>query len=102
MLTRFAQLPRKPRDGAVLFGAEVVDDLGHRQWDVFVGNPEAQPGSRITRLLKTPITGNCVPRFNGDPYPAADAEGAVAFTAPEAGAVSEVGRSASYTDGKLA
>jgi hypothetical protein len=73
-------------DGKVLFGAEVMGADQNLRWDIFIGNPAAPPKQRVSRALEDHAgTPNCTPRFTGDPYPVADSEGAIAFSAPEAG-----------------
>ena len=85
---KFSELgvPQMAPDGRVLFAAETMVNDHHPHWDIFVGNPEAPLRDRVSHVLKPPAAGtDCLPQFKGDPYPVADANGAIAFNAPQVG-----------------
>lgn len=75
-------VPSMAPDGRVFFGAEFMDTDRTPRWDIFAADPEAPPDRRIARAMR-PISPaeTCVPHFHTDPYPVADADGAMAFIA---------------------
>ena len=78
-------VPSMTADGKVLFGAESMGADKHPHWDIFIGDPSADPGHRVSQALQVQSGSlNCIPRFNGDPYAVADESGSIAFSAPEA------------------
>jgi hypothetical protein len=78
-------VPAMAPDGRVLFGAEETEMDGRHRWDIFVGYPDAAPAKRVARALSLKSTsGACSPQFHTDPYPAADADGEIAFIARDA------------------
>lgn len=78
-------VPSMAPDGRVFLGAEFMDTDRTPRWDIFAADPEAPPDRRITRAMR-PISSaeTCVPHFHTDPYPVADADGAIAFIAADA------------------
>ena len=78
-------VPSMAPDGRVFFGAEIAEPGGNQSWDIFVADAEAPPAQRVVRALRPgPLSAACSPHFRTDPYPVADAEGEIAFVAPDA------------------
>ncbi len=79
-------VPSMAPDGRVFFGAEIAEPGGVNQsWDIFVADAEAPPNQRVVRALRPASpSADCAPHFRTDPYPVADADGEIAFVAPDA------------------
>lgn len=92
-------VPSLSPDGKVVFGAEETGFDGKPYWRVFVGDPAAPEGRRISRAFDdAAISDKCVPLFKTDPYPIAGSDGSILFLAPEKGAKDALFR---YQSGKL-
>jgi len=79
-------VPSMMPDGRVVFGAEITTkgvkgSTDRHQWNVFIGNPDAQPQRRVMPLEVKSKLPWCDPAFRGDPYPVADTDGNIAFMA---------------------
>jgi len=72
-------VPSMMPDGRVLFGAESASRDQKEHWGIYFGNPDNSPLNRVKRAVEVKTNGDCVPLVNGDPYPVADADGAIAF-----------------------
>ena len=78
-------VPSMAPDGRVFFGAEIAEAGANQSWDIFVADAEAPPARRVVRALRpASLPAACAPHFRTDPYPVADAEGEIAFVAPDA------------------
>ncbi len=85
---KFTELgvPSMMPDGRIVFGAEVTTKGEHgstdrQQWNIFIGNPDAALEHRVSALEVKSKQVWCDPVYHGDPYPVADADGEIAFTA---------------------
>lgn len=92
-------VPSLSPDGKVVFGAEETGFDGTPHWRVFVGDPAAPQGRRISRAFDdAAMSDRCIPWFKTDPYPVAGNDGSIVFLAPEKGAKDALFR---YQSGKL-
>src|ERR1700683_3425477 len=79
-------VPSMMPDGRVVFGAEVTTkgekgSTDRQQWNIFIGDPDANPEHRISALEIKSKPAWCDPAYHGDPYPVADVDGGIAFMA---------------------
>ena len=72
-------VPSMMPDGRVLFGAESTSQDQKAHWGIYFGNPDNSSLNRVKRAVEIQPNGDCAPLVNGDPYPVADADGAIAF-----------------------
>lgn len=92
-------VPSLSPDGKVVFGAEETAFDGNPHWRVFLGDPSAPEGRRLTRAFDdSAMSDTCIPLFKTDPYPVAGADGSIVFLAPEKGGSDALFR---YQSGKL-
>jgi hypothetical protein len=79
-------VPSMMPDGRVVFGAEVTTkgekgSTDRQQWNIFIGDPDANPEHRMSGLEIKSKPAWCNPVYHGDPYPVADVNGGIAFMA---------------------
>lgn len=79
-------VPSMMVDGRILFGAEVTSPakdpkVSRHEWNIFIGDPEANADRRVTALEIKSKPSWCNPAFVGDPYPVSDPAGDIAFMA---------------------
>lgn len=75
-------VPSMMPDGRVVFAAETTDSKGALRWSIYYGIPDAPLERRVVEALNLKNSrDDCRPELRNDPYPVADAQGSIAFTA---------------------
>ncbi len=79
-------LPGMMRDGRVLFAAQTMSGSSNDGWRLYIGDPNAAPGVRITPALGATMVAapHCSPVLKVDPRPVAGPNGEFAFVGAEA------------------
>ncbi|MGH7863959.1 MAG: hypothetical protein ACREQB_03145 [Candidatus Binataceae bacterium] len=75
-------VPAMMPDGRVIFGAETTGSDGALRWSIYYGIPDTPVERRVVEAVNIKnARDDCRPELKNDPYPVADAQGSIAFTA---------------------
>ena len=79
-------LPDMMSDGRVLFAADTTFGFDNDRWHLYIGDPNAARGSRVTPAFDaaTVATPQCSPVLKVDPRPVAGRDGEISFVAADA------------------